>query len=210
MYLTSESKVLLGIVAATIAVLGIGVFIFSRPPAPPPSYPKTELVPSDAWNKGNASASAYLVEFSDFQCPACRQFQPVVDELVEKYKENLTFVYRHFPLDQHRYAVGAAQAAEAAGVQGKFWEMYALLFANQEKFADTLWLDLAKQLDLDSKRFEDSMLSSSLKEKVERDRTYGISIGINATPTFFLNGAKLTVTSTGQLKDVIDKTVQKP
>ena len=196
MKLTGESKFLLGIVVATVALIGGAIFLFSRPATPPQTLSREELVPLGSYTKGNASASAYLVEFSDFQCPACKAYQPVVDELVEKHKDRLFFVYRHFPLDKHRYAIAAAITAEAAGQQGKFWEMYALLFENQEKFSDSIWKDLAGELSLDEKQFDQSLGSNNLKEKILKDRDYGIAIGVNSTPTFFFNGRKLTNFST--------------
>ncbi|MEK7141123.1 MAG: thioredoxin domain-containing protein, partial [Patescibacteria group bacterium] len=122
MKLTGESKVLLGILATSIAFIGAAVFFFNKPAPTPKPYPKEALIAGDSHATGNASASAYLVEFSDFQCPACKAFTPTVDALVKKYSDKLLFVYRHFPLDQHAFAIPAALAAEAAGKQGKFWE----------------------------------------------------------------------------------------
>lgn len=196
MKITSETKLFLGIILATVILIGAAVALYSKPQAPPPQLSRDELIGERSYSRGNSSASAYLVEFSDFQCPACKAFQPVVDELVEKNKDKLLFVYRHFPLDQHTFAIPAAVAAEAAGAQGKFWEMYALLFANQEKFSDSIWKVLAGELSLDERQFNQSLDSKNLKEKILKDRDYGIAIGVNSTPTFFLNGRKLTNFST--------------
>lgn len=205
MKLTGESKLLLSLLLATALLIGGAIFFFSRPSTPPKALSRDELVPQGANVKGNASASAYLVEFSDFECPACKAFQPVVDEIVEKHKDNLLFVYRHFPLDQHEFAIPAATAAEAAGAQGKFWEMYALLFANQEKFSPTLWTTLTKQLNLDLAAFENSQKDSSISDKITADRSYGLSIGISSTPTFYLNGVKLIISSYNDLESAVEK-----
>lgn len=203
MKLTGESKFLLTIVVVTIALVGGAIFLFSRPSSPP-HLRREELIPAGTYTKGNASASAYLVEFSDFQCPACKAFQPVVDELTQKHKDDLLFVYRHFPLDQHTFAIPAAVAAEAAGAQGKFWEMYALLFANQEKFSAELWPELATQLNLDATMFTVAQSDPVVANKIAADRAYGLKIGVTSTPTFFLNGVKLTVTSYDDLRRAVE------
>lgn len=191
MKITSETKLLLGIILATVILIGAAVALYSKPQAPPPQLSRDELIGERSYSRGNSSASAYLVEFSDFQCPACKRFQPIIDELVGKNKNNLLFVYRHFPLDQHKFAYDAALTAEAAGKQGKFWEMYTLLFENQEKFSHDVWVDLAKQINLDIIQFEDLRSSSEVKDKIRKDRDYGVSIGVASTPTFFLNGKRL-------------------
>lgn len=202
MRLTSESKFLLGILIATVAVIGAAAFVFSRP-APP--LPRTELLPGGTPVKGHAAAPVYLIEFSDFQCPACRSVKPVVDELVKQYAgDRFVFGYRHFPLDQHPFAEKAAIAAEAAGQQGKFWEMYDLLFANQEKLSDETIINLAKQLNLRMEAFMQDLESGPVKQKVEQDQAYGLKIGINATPTFFLNGQRLTLTSFADLQKEVE------
>lgn len=212
MKLTGESKVLLGILATTIAFIGVAVLFFSKPAPTPKLYPREALIAVDSHTTGNASVSAYLVEFSDFQCPACRVFAPTVDTLVSKYSDKLLFAYRHFPLEQHAFAINASLAAEAAGKQGKFWEMYTLLFANQEKFSDAPWKDLANQLGLNLDQFEIDTLNPERKAlllaKIEQDRTTGIALGVNATPTFFLNGSKLTIASPGDLQKAVEEAIQ--
>src|SRR3989344_1559323 len=104
MKLTGESKLLLGILLATVAIVTTAVYFFSKPTPPPKPLAREKLVAPDSFSIGNASASAYLVEFSDFQCPACRAFFPIVDELAAKYSDTLFFVYRHYPLTQHAFA----------------------------------------------------------------------------------------------------------
>lgn len=204
MKLTGESKFLLGIVIATIALIGGAIFLFSRPTTPPQALLREELIPAATFTKGNASASAYLVEFSDFQCPACKAFAPVVDQIVEKNSDRLLFAYRHFPLDQHEFARAAATAAEAAGKQGKFWEMHTLLFGSQDKFSSTIWPDLAKQAGLDAAKFTAAQTDPAIADKIAADRTYGISIGVASTPTFFLNGVKLPLTSYDDLRRAVE------
>lgn len=200
MRLTSESKLLLGIVAATLTILVAGIFFFSKPV---PTLSRSELLPQDTVTKGNKDAQVYLIEFSDFQCPACKSFKPVVDSLVEKYKDKMVFGYRHFPLDQHNFAVKAALASEAANNQGKFWEMYSLLFDSQENLSEGIFPELADKLKLDKEKFTKDTNDSLLKEKIERDRSFGVKIGVDATPTFFLNGKKLTLYSQNDLEKAV-------
>ncbi len=208
MKLTGESKVLLGILAATVAIIGIAVFFVSKPAAAPTPLSREELVAADSHSIGNASASAYLVEFSDFQCPACRAFAPAVDELVTKYPDKLLFVYRHFPLAKHEFAKPAAMAAEAAGQQGKFWEMGKLLFENQDKLSGSLWASLADELRLDRVKFDAALNSQDLKAKIDRDEIAAIQLKLPGTPSFFLNGVRLTVASPGELKAAVENVIK--
>ena len=97
--------------------------------------PVDKVVETD-WVRGSTTTEVTLIEYSDFQCPACGAYFPIVEEVNEKYGDHFRFVYRHFPLTQHKNATPAAQAAEAAGVQGKFWDMYKLIFTNQKDWVD--------------------------------------------------------------------------
>lgn len=193
MQLTGESKFFIGILVATTAIIA-GAFIFLNRPAP--TFSRQQLLPAGTYTKGNPNATTYLVEFSDFQCPACKAAKPVVDALVTKYKDKLVFGYRHFPLPQHQFAQKAAIAAEAAGRQGKFWEAYDILFDNQESISDEF---------LTSKF---GLADQSLVAKIQKDKDDGTALGVNATPTFFLNGVKLTLASFDDLQKEVDKVVQ--
>ncbi len=208
MKLTGESKILLSILLATVAIIGSAIFLFNKPVAPTKPIAREELVTPDSFATGNASASAYLVEFSDFQCPACRAFMPVVDELITKYSDKLLFVYRHYPLSQHAFAKPAAMAAEAAGEQGKFWEMSKLLFENQDRFSSSLWENLADELKLDRTKFDADLTYADLQSKIDRDETTAIRLRLPGTPSFFLNGIQLTLTGPDDLKKAVEEAVQ--
>ncbi len=207
MKFTGETKLFLGIIGVTVALVIGAVFLFSAKPAPV-ALARQDVLGAQAQTKGDANAKVFLVEFSDFQCPACKAAKPAVDAVVAQYKDKLVFGYRHFPLDQHQFAAKAAIAAEAAGQQGKFWEMYDLLFANQEKFSDSVFPDLAKQLNLNMDEFTKAMADSAILQKIQKDRDYGVQIGVNATPTFFLNGKKLNLTSFDDLKNAVAEAVK--
>lgn len=146
-----------------------------------------------------------LVEYSDLQCPACKNFYFFIKEQLEATQsgevditKNVTFVYRHFPLFQaHKNAYAAAYAAEAAGKQNKFFEMTDLQFSTQDEWSalgnpKDFFIDLAKQLSLNEEQFKKDMDSQGVKDRVEEDINSGNTAVIRATPTFFLNGEQIT------------------
>ncbi|MBI2644137.1 MAG: DsbA family protein [Candidatus Wildermuthbacteria bacterium] len=147
--------------------------------------------------KGNRDAKIVLVEYGDFQCPACALYEPVVEQLEEDYGDRMTFIYRHFPLrNVHAQADLAAQASEAAALQGRFWEMHDLLYQNQNEWAkndkaEEIFVGYAVSLGLDKERFSQDMNSDAVKTKVENDFQGGVKSGVNGTPNFYLNGKKI-------------------
>jgi protein-disulfide isomerase len=205
MKLTGESKLFLGMLAITAVIIALASVVLTKPA---PTYTKEQLIPKSAHTKGNSQAKTILVEFSDFQCPACLAAKPTVDALLRKYPDTLLFAYRHFPLDQHPFAKKAAQAAEAAANQGKFWEMYDALFSNQTQFKDELFPKLAMELNLNMEKFTSDMSSKEASGKVDTDQQAGIALGVNSTPTFFLNGKKLNLTSFSDLTRIVEESIQ--
>lgn len=151
----------------------------------------------DDWKRGNDSAKAILIEYSDFQCPACGSYYSLVKALHEEFGDSLLVVYRHFPLSQiHANAEPACRAAEAAGKQGKFWEMHDLLFERQKEWSNDrnaagTFAAYATALGLDTGRFINDFNSREVKEGVAADYESGFRAGIAGTPTFFLNGKKI-------------------
>ncbi|MCA9358812.1 thioredoxin domain-containing protein [Candidatus Kaiserbacteria bacterium] len=146
--------------------------------------------------KGNEEATVTLTEYSDFQCPACASFQPVLNGVLEEYGDNLRFEYKHFPLPIHNYAMPAAVAAEAAAQQGKFFEYHDALFANQQAWsnsntANALFIKYAEELDLDMDLFRRHMNASVLRDKVRDSVGEGRALKLTGTPTFFLNGERM-------------------
>jgi len=204
MKFTSETKLFLGIILLTVGIImGAGI-LFSIPPKP---IPKSELISPHTNITGNPSAKTWLVEFSDFQCPACKAFAGTVDTLSKKFPGDLSIAYRHFPLPQHQQAREAAIVAEAAERQGKFWDMAHLLFANQETLSDASYASFASTLTLDPVRFAADRKSASIAAHIDEDIAYGTTLGIDATPTFFLNGVKLTVAIPSDLEKAVTDTV---
>jgi Na+:H+ antiporter, NhaA family len=139
--------------------------------------------------RGPIGAPATLVEYADFQCPYCGDAFPVVHELLERFGEQLRFVFRHMPLsDLHPRAQAAAQGAEAAGAQGRFWEMHDRLFTNQLELGDAELRSHAQAIGLDLERFDREMREGAHTARIEEDYRSGVRSGIPSTPRFFLNG----------------------
>jgi protein-disulfide isomerase len=140
---------------------------------------------------GPPTARVTLVEYGDYQCPFCGKAHPVVKRLLRLLDQDLLFAFRHFPLSQiHSHALDAAIAAEAAGAQGRFWEMHDLLFTHQAGLAPRDLLVLARSIDLDLERFTEDLTQRTYAPKVRRDFLTGVRSGVNGTPTFFINGVR--------------------
>jgi protein-disulfide isomerase len=142
---------------------------------------------------GPEDASVTLEEFGDFQCPPCAKVSGALDELEKEFRPNLKIVFRNFPLPVHMHAQQAALAAEAAGLQGKFWEMHHLLYGQQAEWSvapevETLFNTYATLAGLDLARFKSNMQSEEIRERIESDRKRGSSVGVEQTPTIFVNG----------------------
>lgn len=145
---------------------------------------------------GNKDAKTVLVEYSDFQCPACGAFYPIVKQLVADNSSKLKLVYRNFPLQQHANARIAAYAAEAAGKQGKYWEMHDKIFENQNSWSEQtnardIMIKYTLDLKLNVDQFKKDIDSKEIKDKVDGDYQSGVDSNIDSTPTFFLNGKKM-------------------
>ena len=138
---------------------------------------------------GSHDAPVTLVEYGDYQCPYCGAVHPVIQRLQKALGKKLRFIFRNFPLMQaHPYALMAAETAEAAALQGKFWEMHDFIFENQESLAPEALPAWANELGLDMKKFATAIKERSVVKRIEEDRQSGIESGVNGTPTFFING----------------------
>jgi protein-disulfide isomerase len=139
--------------------------------------------------RGNKNAKVTLVEFSDFQCPYSEQFNPAVDKILTDYKDKVRLVFKNYPLTTiHPMAQKAAEAAECASDQNKYWEMHDKLFANQSSLSVENFKIWAKDLGLNEKKFNTCLDDGTKAAKVQADQTYGDSIGVNGTPTSYVNG----------------------
>lgn len=170
----------------------------------------TEDPLSAEWVKGNQQSGIVLMEYSDFQCPACKAYQPLVDQIISQYGDRIAFVYRNFPLTSiHIHADETARVAEAAGLQGKFWEMHDLLFETQGQWenmvnATPIFEDFARQLGLDLERFKVDVSSDAVAQTVANDYARGLRIGVRGTPSFYLNGTPIELRSAEEFGAALD------
>lgn len=141
--------------------------------------------------QGPANASITLVEYGDYECPACGQAYPIVKKVQQSLAGRLRFVFRNFPLTNiHPHAEHGAEAAEAAATQRKFWEMHDILFENQNELEDEDLGEYAKDLGLDVERLMGEIESGAHAGRVREDFQSGVRSGVNGTPTFFINGLR--------------------
>jgi len=171
----------------------------------PPTY---AITTDDQPAKGSQSAAVTVVEFTDYQCPACAQAQPVVERLMREYGDRVRLVVRDFPLERHADAYKAAQAAEAARAQGKYWEYTALLMQHQTALDAAHLKEYATHLGLDRQKFDAALDTEQYAEQVQRDIQDGNQIGIGGTPTLFVNGRKLAENTYEALKAATEAALQ--
>jgi protein-disulfide isomerase len=193
-----KDKFVLGIIIVTILLFVGGAFLITKKDTKTIENTKNVLeIRDDDYIKGNKNASVTIVEYSDFECPACGAYYPLIKELSEIYKNDVRFVIRYFPLMGHKNGLNSALAVEASSKQGKYWEMHDLLFGDQkvwggkESADPTIFENYAKQIGLNIDQFNKDVNSKEIKDRVNRDLASGKEAGITGTPTFFLNGKKI-------------------
>ncbi len=171
-----------------------------------------EVIVSDTDHvRGAQAGTVTLVEFGDFQCPACGAYEPLVRKVTADNAGILKVVFRHFPLTQiHQNALLAAKASEAAGLQGKFWEMHDILYDKQPEWSGALnardaFIAYATILKLDTKKFEADLNSASVEAKIMAEYQEGAKLGVMGTPTFFVNGKMI---SNPQSVEEFDKVIK--
>lgn len=185
--------ILIGGFAIFIAAFGFIVFLIKQDQSKPITLSPTGYV------RGASNAKVTLVEFGDLQCPACKAYEPFVRQLSHDFKGKMKLVYKNFPLTSvHPNALLAAEAAVSAGNQGKFWEMHDWLYDNQDSWAElsgpdakTKITDAAKSLKLNMVQFELDINSGKTKDTVMKTENEGITVGVSATPTFYLDDKKI-------------------
>ncbi len=212
MKISSEVKIIVSIVLACVVILGL--FVWFGPKTTVVVKDPALLVKADSQMTGKVGAKVTLVEFADYQCPACAAISPYVKEIADSFKTNpdFNYVYRNFPLSQHANAVISAEAAEAAAAQGKFWEMGELLYKNQaewEKVSEPLdvFTKYATELKLNTAQFRLDIQMHKYQAKIKADLQDATSLSLNKTPTIFLNGVEVTDLNT--LKKQIEKELSK-
>ena len=160
---------------------------------PPEPLPLSSPVTETDHALGPPGAPVTLVEYGDYECPDCLNAFPIIKRLIDDFGPRLRFVFRNFPLSNvHPHASVAAQAAEAAAAQGKFWEMHDLLYENQKDLADIEMTRLALRLGLEPYRFNADLSGERYAKRVASDYASGVASGVTGTPTFFINGHRHT------------------
>lgn len=204
------------ILALCVVVFG-GFLLFAKKDA---NAPTNGSVQPTNHTIGEGKSGVVLVEYGDFQCSACYAYEPVMKEIRSIYKEQISFQFRHFPLVQiHKNALVASRAAEAAALQGKFWEMHDKLYETQDPNGQTGWVaandstnmlaDFAKELGLDVEKFKTDLKSSAVNDKIQADIREGQSLGFSGTPSFVLDGKAIEKPSDLEgFKKVIDEAIK--
>ena len=199
------------IIGVVLAAVVLGVVMMTRSNNASNSAPASNGLPLNStvppraptagapnpYARGGANAAVTLEEFSDFQCPACGNLDPGLRRISKDYGDRVRWVFRNFPLTTiHKYAFIAARAAEAAGVQGKFWEMHDMLYDNQKEWVEAaeprdLFATYATRLGLDVQRFKADLDRQDLADRIKADYERGASLDVKGTPTIFINGREL-------------------
>jgi protein-disulfide isomerase len=187
--------------AVALATLGSGAMLYraKRPHLLTISTAKAVAGKYEAGSihiRGNPTAPVTLEEFGDFQCPPCANMAPFIDQLVKEYHPNLKIVFRNLPLPVHKYAREAALAAEAAGLQGRYWEMHDVLYREQAVWskadnARELFDSYAGMLGLNLNQFKKDMASEKARQRIESDQERADSLGVRSTPTVFINNQEV-------------------
>lgn len=170
-----------------------------------PAQPVQNISVDDDPARGGVNAPVTIVEFTDFQCPACAAMHPVLDEVLKSYGDKVRFVVRDFPLNQHEWARKAAEAANAANAQGKFFEYIAVLFHNQKALDVPSLKKYASELGLDRAKFDAALDRGIYAAEVKHDIEDGEMYGVGSTPTIFINGVQLQILSADGLREAIDR-----
>jgi protein-disulfide isomerase len=204
------------ILGGLLLALGAGVLLFHfrpgppPPPAPPPQsdHGKPGAVPAHV--RGAATAPVMLEQFGDFECMPCFILWPALKNLEKDYAKSLAITFREHPLPQHHRAVEAARAAEAAGLQGKFWEMHDVLYLQRSKWVHeenvrAIFDSFASELGLDLERFKRDMDGEEVAKRIAADEERGASFGIDRTPVIFINGKRVELQ--GQVEEGLHKDI---
>lgn len=208
--MTNETKILGTILLLTLVLVAGGVFFLSRNSNVPQKAVEEKLSNinySLGQKIGSDSAKVKLVEFSDLQCPACLAVEPTVKDVLSTYKD-VQLIYRHFPLPQHKFSKLAANAAEFAGTQGKFWPMHDKLFDTQAEWsilpdATDYIVNLGKQIGLDETKLKEVMKKEEFAQKIQEDINEGNALGVDSTPTFFINSKRVNLQNFQDLKTAV-------
>jgi protein-disulfide isomerase len=209
----AKKFLIIGGVAVVIVIAGIFLMRSSATPGTVTTGDKS-LIRADS-NQTHPNAKVAVVEFGDYECPACGEAYPIVKQVLAGYGDKVNFVFRNFPLPQHNTAMDGAEAAEAAGAQGKYWEMHDWLYEHQSTWVEQpndldILAGAAQQLGLNVDQFKADIQGRKYEAKIKTDQSAGDALGINATPTFYIDGQQFVgVPQASDLKAKIDAALAK-
>lgn len=193
--MNQDRKFLIGVCVATVLLVVVGVFFLSRqdPQGATKDVSQLDLIGDGKNATGSVEAKVKIVEFGDFQCPACGTAHPIVKQILENNRDRTYFVFRNFPLSIHVNARDAARAAEAASEQGKFWEMHDMLYENQTEWSalgdpKDKFREYAQKIGLDITKYDQDF--DKFLDRINNDLSLGEKAGVDSTPTFFINNVR--------------------
>lgn len=215
--MSNEIKLVIGIIIVSIGVTFLGLKLAYRTPSEAKLLLSSARLENPASPRlAGASSTISIVEFADFECPACGSMHPVFKQLLKDYGSKITFVYRNFPI--HDNADQFAMAALSAGKQGKFWEMHDMMFEGQGEWSDmalekqmAIFSGYAQKLGLDMKKYQTDLADANSEAIVKKDKEDAFAMGINATPTIIINNNRVIVggKSYADLKKIVDEEIAK-
>jgi protein-disulfide isomerase len=216
-----ETLILIAVSVLSLAIMGGGIMALSSSQSGQirgveQVISDDILLQDDAQDSNVENTKVTIVEFSDFQCPACAASIPVLKKYLEQYPDQINLVFRHFPLSYHSNAKAAASAAEAAGKQDKFWEMHDILFARQQEWqdlskkeAEAKFVSYAEEMGVNLEQFGQDLLDPSLKQKIDRDISAGYQAKVNATPSFYINGRLVLGAGSPEFEQILQEELTK-
>ncbi|WP_116453447.1 DsbA family protein [Blastococcus litoris] len=210
--MSTNLKVSAALVAAFVVAVAVFLGVANRGDAPGTTSDGDSVVVRENSHRLSTAADGKvtLVEFLDFECESCLAAYPFVEQLREDYDGRVTFVARYFPMPGHANAENAAVAVEAAAQQGRFEDMYQRMYETQAEWGEqqeskaTLFRTFAEEMGLDMDEYDSAVEDPATLERVLQDREDGLALGVEGTPTFFLNGEKVEVETTDQFIELID------
>lgn len=219
--MTSDTKMICGILALSIVIIGLilgfgGQSTSNAVDQSPITVEEGQLVREDSQSLGNPDASVTIVEFADYQCPACALATPILNQLILDHPADVRLVYRNFPLTSiHKNAFPAAQAAEAAAAQAKFWEYHDLLYAKQTEWQATLdpkklFTEYAASLGLNTDQFATDFLSQTVIDRIRLDLGDSLAFEHQSTPTIYVNGVQTNGFSPETLEVAVEAALAAP
>jgi len=211
--MSKEAKILTAILVAVVGGM-IGLFLLANQGSTPPTGDKTKITRDNSHKTGTGAIT--MVEFGDYQCPACGAAHPNVKQLLKDYDGKITFYFRNFPLTNiHKNASASANAAEAAGDQGKYWEMHDKLYETQKEWSDlpdpsAKFTEYAGAIGLDADKFKKAITDKQFQTVIDQDTADANALNVQGTPTFFFNGTQFTGSSTyAALRDEVESLLKK-